>query len=133
MYREDVERHFEDLSYTFDQVIEIAKAPDFSDLANEAARPAVIDGSWEMVNDGFHREAIMWISAMRAIFQQTILRDGSEEEQALFTKQYEKLLAELGLRSEDDFQKRAEDGALLLDEVMQIAEQIMDANEKIVE
>jgi hypothetical protein len=38
----------------------------------------------------------------------------------------------LGLRSEDDFQKRAEDDAQLLDEVMQVADKIVDNNAKII-
>jgi hypothetical protein len=42
-------------------------------------------------------------------------------------------LADLGLHSEDDFQKRAEDGALLLDEVMQVAMQIVETNQKIIQ
>ena len=41
-------------------------------------------------------------------------------------------MAELGLHSEDDFIKRAEDGALLLDEVMQVAEQMIETNQKII-
>ena len=84
------------------------------------------------MNDGFHREAMIWISSMRTICQQTILQDAPANEQKKYAEQYEKLLAELGLRSEDDFQKRAEDGALLLEEMMQVAEQMVETNEKIV-
>ena len=86
-----------------------------------------------MVNDGFHREAMFWIVSMRAICQVTILQDASEEEQMYYSEEFEKLLAELGLRSEDDFQKRAEDGKQLLDEVMQLADQIVETNEKIIQ
>jgi hypothetical protein len=133
MTRKDVERHFEDLSYTFDRVIEIAQAPSFGDYANEAARPVVIDGSWEMIKDGYHREAVSWISVMRAIFQNTILRDASGEEQMRFSEKYTTLLAELGLRSPDDFHERAEEGKQLLEDVMQVAEQIVETHEKIIQ
>jgi len=132
MARDDVIRHLEDLSNTFDRAVEIVRSPSTGDYVNKAARPVVIDGSWEMVNDGFHREAMSWISVMRAIFQETILRDAPEEEQMQYVEQYQKLLAELGLHSEDDFQKRAEDGAQLLDEVMQVADQIVETNTKII-
>jgi len=132
MTRLDVERHLQDLSNTFDRAVEIAKSPSLGDYVNRAARPLVIEGSREMVNDGFHREAMSWISSMRAIFQQTILRDAPDEVQISYVDQYQKLLSELGLHSTDDFEKRAEDGATLLDEVMQVAEEIMETNPKIV-
>ena len=132
MVRDDVVSHLEDLSITFDYVVEIAQSPSLGDYANKAARPVVIDGSWEMVNDGFHREAMSWITSMRAIFQETILRDAPDEEQKQYVEQYQILLAKLGFYSEGDFQRRAEDGKQLLDEVMQVAEQIVETNERIV-
>jgi hypothetical protein len=133
MARNDVIRHLDDLSKTFDRAVEIVRSPSTGDYVNKAARPVVIDGSWELVNDGFHREAMSWISVMRSIVQQTILQDAPEEEQKKYIKQYVKLLAELGLRSEDDFQKRAEDGKQLLENVMQVVMEIVDMNEKIIE
>ena len=132
MTRGDVERHLEDLSYTFDRVVEIAQSPSLGDKVNEATRPVVIDGSWEVINEGFHREAMSWISSIRAMCQQVILRDGTDQEQRIYTEKYQELLAELGFRSEIDFQKRAEYGAQLLNEVMQIAEQMIETNPKII-
>jgi hypothetical protein len=85
-----------------------------------------------MINAGFHREAMFWITVMRAICQATIQQDASEEEQILYAEQYMKFLEELGLHSKDDFQQRAEDGKQLLEEVMQVADQIIATNEKIV-
>ncbi len=132
MSRDDVVSHLEDLSITFDYAVEIAQSPSLGDYANKAAKPVVIDGSWEMVNDGFHREAMSWITAMRAIFQETILQDAPGKAQKQYVEQYQKLLAELGFHSENDFQKRAEDGAQLLEQVMQVTEQIMETSEKII-
>jgi hypothetical protein len=132
MDRADAERHLEDLTNTFDRAIEIVRSQSFADEINPVARPLVIDGSWELINDGYHREAMNYMLGMRLICQMMIHQDASYEEQKKYSEQYEKLLAELGLRSEDDFQKRAEDGKQLLDEVMQVAEQIVETNEKIV-
>jgi hypothetical protein len=129
--RADVERHLEDLTNTFDRSLEIVQSPSLSDYINPLARSLVISASQEMINQGFHCEAMFWIFCMRAVCQDTILRDAPDEEQMYYSKKYDKLLAELGLRSEDDFQKRAEDGALLLDEVMQIAEHMVETNPKI--
>ncbi len=94
-----------------------------------AARSVVIDGSWEMVKDGFHREAMFPIATMRAICQATIQQDATEDEQMLFAEQYMKLLADLGLSSSNNYQKRAEDGAHLLDEVKLDAVQMFENGE----
>jgi hypothetical protein len=131
MERVDVERHLEDLSNTFDRTIEIARSPSLGDKVNKATRPVVVEGAWEIINEGFHREAMSWISSIRAMCQQTILRDAPEEEQEKYVEQYQKLLADLGFYTENDFQKRAEDGKQLLEEVMKFAMQIVETNRKI--
>jgi hypothetical protein len=133
MDREDVEMYLEDLSTTFDRAVEIIQSPSLGDFVNNAARPVVIDASCELVKDGFHREAMFWIAMMRAICQVTIQQDALEDEQTLYAEQYVKRLAELGLRSRDDLHRRAEDGKRLLDEVMQVADQIVETNEKIIQ
>jgi len=131
MTRRDVETHLEDLSNTFDRAVEIVRSPSMGDYINLIARPVVIDGAREMVNDGFHREAMIWIGNMRTICQQTILQDAPDEEQKKYSEHYEKFLAELGLHSMDDFQKRAEGLTLLLEEMMQVAKKIVESNQKI--
>jgi len=128
----DVERHFQDLTNTFDYALEIIRSPSMADFISPLARPVVIDGSRELINDGFHREAMIWIVSMRTICQQTILQDAPADEQKKYSEQYEKLLAELGFRSPDDFPKRENDSKRLLDEVMQLADQIVETNEKII-
>jgi uracil DNA glycosylase len=59
------------------------------------------------------------------------LQDAVEEERAQHEQQYKMFLAELELRSKDDIKKRAEDGALLLNKVMEVAAQIVETNQKI--
>jgi hypothetical protein len=131
MDRIDVERHLQDLSSTFDRALEIIQSPSQYGFIEPVSRPLVIDGSWEMIKGGFHREAMIWILGMRSECQETISQDGSDEEKKKYTEQYEKLLAELGLGSEDDFQKRAKDGKRLLDEVMRVSLEIVETNDKI--
>jgi hypothetical protein len=92
------------------------------------ARPVVIDGSRELINDGFYGEAMMWIVGMRSICQQAILQDAPADEQKKYTEQYDELLAKLGFHSPEDFPKREEMSKWLLEEVMQIALQIVETN-----
>lgn len=133
MTRIDVEMHLDDLTNTFDRAVEIVQSGSMGDYINPIARPIVINGARELINGGFHREAMIWISSMRTICQQTILQDAPANEQKKYAEQYEKLLAELGFRSDVDFQMRAEDGKQLLEDVMQVAAQIVDTNPKIIQ
>jgi hypothetical protein len=128
----DVERHFEDLSNTFDYALEIIRTPSMADLISPLARPVVINGARELIEDGFYNEAILWIASMRTLCQQTILQDAPADEQKKYAEQYDELLAELGFYSPNDFPKREEGCKRLLDEVMQVAEQIVEMNKNII-
>jgi hypothetical protein len=128
MSRQEVERHHHDLTATFDRALEIARSPSLGDFCSTAARPIAIDGAWELVEDGYHREAMLWIMCMRAVCQATIDKDAPDREKAQHTQRYKAFLAELGLGSAKDLQERAQYGERLLDEVMHVAEQIIDTN-----
>ena len=133
MDRADAERYFEDLSNTFDYAIEIIRSPSMADLISPLARPVVIDGSRELIDDGYHREALIWIVTMRTICQQIILQDAPEEEQQKYGVKHDDIMAELGFHSADDFQEREEVIKRLLEEVMQVADQIVETNPKIIQ
>ena len=131
--RVKVERHLHELSGTFDRALEIMKSPSQFGFIEPISRPLVIHGSREMVDEGFHREAMVWIMCMLAECQKTIDQDGSEEEKQKYMERYERILAEMGFRTEEDFQKRVDDGKKLLDEVIQVAKQIIETNPKIIQ
>ena len=133
MDRKVVERHHQDLTTTFDRAIEIVRSPSIGDFVSIAARPVAIAGSWELIEDGFHREAMLWILGMRAVCQATIQQDASAEEEAQHVQAYQKFLVELGLRSVEDLRRRAEHGECLLQEVIRVAEEVMETNPEVVE
>jgi hypothetical protein len=133
MDRQDVERHHQDLTTTFDRAVEIVRSPSLGGFVDIAARPVAIAGSWELIKDGFHREAMFWIMIMRAICQATIETDASDRERAQYIQQYKEFLMELGLASVEDLKKRAQYGERLLEEVMRVAEEIIETNPKVSE
>ena len=92
----------------------------------------MLDSIWEMVTAGFHRETMFGIIALCACCRVIFLQDAVEEEKVQHEQRYQKFLVELGICSKDDIQKRAEDGRRLLDEVMQVAMQIVETNPKII-
>ena len=71
-----------------DRSLEIVQSPSLSDYINPLARSLVISASQEMINQGFHCEAMFWIFCMRAVCQDTILRDAPDEEQMYYSKKF---------------------------------------------
>jgi hypothetical protein len=130
----DVERHYQDLSSIYDRAVEINQSPGIHmDKISEVAQASELASLREMINEGLHREAMFMIVALRAMCRDVCLQDAVEKEKAQHEQQYKKFVAELGIRSKDDIQKRAEDGTLLRDEVMQVAAQIVETNQKIIQ
>lgn len=62
--REEVARLMTPLTEVFDAAKVVVKTPIFfaTDIS-DVARPISIDGSWALIEQGFHREAIFWIVA----------------------------------------------------------------------
>ena len=133
MDRHDVEGYYHDLITTFDRAVEIARSPTIGDFVNAEARPIVIGGAWELIESGFHREAMFWILLMRTICQSTMDNDASGTEKEQSTRRYERLLAAQGLVSADDLTPRAQYGERLLEQVMRVAEEIIETNPSVSE
>jgi hypothetical protein len=132
--REEVVRYYQDLSSIYRRAVEINKTPGiYMDKISKAARAAELAGLWEMVKRGFHHETMFMIIALRVMCQGIFLQDSVEDELVKHEQDYQKFLAELGLRSSDDLHQRAKAGSHLLDEVMQVVEQMITKNPKIIQ
>lgn len=129
MSRERAEYHLASLAGAFDAAKTVIKTPFFfaSDLS-DAARPIAIDGSRELIEGGYHREAIFWMVATYSRCQKVFYHDAPRAMQERFTPGYRQLLADLGIRSFADMQQRKEEIKALLPRVWAVAEAIMAAN-----
>lgn len=129
MSRAQAMRHLDALSAVFDATTPLLRTPCFfaSDLT-AAARPIAIDGSREMIARGDHREAIFWIVATYSRCQQVLHRDAPAELQARFTPGFRRLLADLGIASCADLQRRGEQVKAFLPATWAVADAIMAAN-----
>ncbi len=127
--RARVEQHLAALAGVFDVAKVVVKTPfffaaDISDLA----RPIAIDGSQELIERGYHREAIFWIAATYSRCQKVLYHDAPEEMQDKFGPGYRELLGDLGIITFADLQQRSEQVKALLPRVWELAEAIMAAN-----
>jgi hypothetical protein len=129
MNRTDVECHLARLVDVFDVAKRMIKTPFFfaSDIS-DIARPIVIDGSKELIEGGYHREAVFWIAATYSRCQKILYHDAPVEVQNRFTPGYLQLLGDLGIASPFDLQQRGEQIKKLLPQLWSIAEVIISAN-----
>ena len=124
--------HLDALAAAFDAAATALRTPIFF-AANltPAARPVAIDGSRELIARGDHREAIFWIVATYSRCLQVLHRDAPAELHARHTPGFRRLLADLGIASRADLQRRGEAVAAFLPAAWAVAEAIMAANPNI--
>ena len=129
MSRVRVEHHLAALAAVFDVAKAVVKTPFFfaSDIS-DIARPISIGGSREMIERGYHREAIFWMVATYSRCQKVLYRDAPAEMQDRFSLGYRQLLGDLGITLFGDLQKRSEQVKGFLPRVWEVAEAIMAAN-----
>lgn len=129
MSRVRVEHHLAALTDVFDVAKAVIKTPFFfaSDIS-DIGRPIAIDGSWELIEHGYHREAIFWMVATYSRCQKVLYYDAPVEMQERFSPGYRQLLGDLGITSFADLQQRREQVKGLLPRVWEVTEAIMAAN-----
>lgn len=129
MSRVRVEEHLAALSAVFDVATEVVTTPfPFASDISEIARPLAIDGSRELIERGYHREAIFWVVATYSRCQKVLYHDGPVGMQERFSPGYRRLLGDLGIVSFADLQQRSEQVKGLLPRVWEVTEAIIAAN-----
>ncbi len=129
MSRARVEGHLAALTEVFDVAKTVVKTPFFfaGDIS-DSGRPVVINGSRELIERGFHREAIFWMVATYSRCQKILYTDASGGMREQFSPGYRQLLGDLGIASFADLQQRSDRVKAWLPQVWEVAEAIMAAN-----
>ena len=129
MSRESVSQHLTALTEVFDAAKAVVKTPfPFASDISDVARPITIDGSWDLISRGYHREAIFWMVATYSRCQKVLYHDAPAEMRDRFGPGYLQLLGDLGISSFADLRQRNEQVELFLPRVWEVAEAIMAAN-----
>ncbi len=126
MSQAQVQTHLDALTTAFDVAKAVIKTPFFfaADI-DDLARPVAIGGSQKLIDQGDHREAIFWIVATYARCQQVFYQDASATTQAQFTPSFRQLLADLGITSFADFERRRTAVKAFLPQLWTMAETVM--------
>jgi len=127
-----VSEHLAALASVFDAASTAIHTPfPFAADISALARPVAVGGSRELIERGDHREAVFWIAVTYARCQKVLYHDAAPEVQERYTPGFRALLADLGIRSFADLQKRSQQVRDELPQVWQVAEAIMAANPEI--
>lgn len=123
------ERHLAALTGVFDATTAVLQTPfPFASDLSADARPIAIDGSRELIEGGYHREAMFWIVATYSRCQAVLYSDAAPEMRDRFHPGYLRLLADFGITAFDDLSRRAAAVVAQLPEVWRVCESILAAN-----
>ncbi|GIP36040.1 hypothetical protein [Paenibacillus sp. J2TS4] len=123
-----VEHHLDELAHTFDAAAAVAKTPFFfSTDITAASRPIAIDGSRELIEAGYHHEAVFWMVATFARCHKILAADAPDL-QRTHASAFNAILADLGITSTDDLLRRAKEVIRFLPNLWETTEAILSAN-----
>jgi hypothetical protein len=132
MSRGRVGQHLAALTDIFDAATKAIKTPfPFASDLSDIARPIAIDGSLELIERGYHREAMFWIAVTHSRCQKVLSGDASGELPQNFSDSYRDLVGDLGIASFADVRRRCAEVERFLPRIWEAAERIMAANQRI--
>lgn len=118
----------------FDIAKEVRKTEFFGDtVITDMGRPTAIDGIQELIDSGYHREAVYWLIFIHTWCQKILYNDAPADIQAELMPRYDTLMRALGIQSTDDIDRRIEEIKQLTDEAYSIADHIMNHNSEIID
>lgn len=130
--REQVAAHLPTLEAAFGAAAGVVQSsyPFAADLSDQG-RAVAIDGSRELIQSGWHREAVFWMVATYSRCRQVLAQDAPREMQARHTPGYHALLAMLGIAAADDLVQRREQVRAFLPPLQALTNAILTANPEI--
>jgi hypothetical protein len=129
MTRERALVHLAALAEAFDAAAAVVRSPFFfaSDIS-DLARPIAIGGSRDLIDRGFHREAVFWLVATWSRCMAVFAADAPPAVRERFAPGYWRLLTDLGISSVEDLHRGGATIAAALPLVRQVAAAIVAAN-----
>jgi len=132
--RAQVEAHLATTIELFEAAKAVIKTPFFgsSDISDDG-RSVAIDSPQNLIERGYHREAMFGIIVTHTECQKALYNDAPVSLQEKFEPAYQQLLSDLGITSSDTLQQRHAQVRDYFPRVWEVAEGIMAANPDISE
>ncbi|NOZ27475.1 MAG: hypothetical protein GXP39_05400 [Chloroflexi bacterium] len=123
---DEVESCLEQCVWCFDKAVQVIRTPFYGDFdISHDARPYLIEGSYEMLREGYHREAMFWIAIIHYLANKAIQNDGPEEEKSIYQAGFDHTLNLLGLGNVSQRRSRMQSAHDLKTEVFKFADEIV--------
>ncbi len=130
--RSQAERHLDAVAEAFDRAKWLPKgAFRFAADISDAARPVAVDGSRELIEQGFHREAVFWMVATYARCQWIQDFNGSNGDGDRQRQSFLSMLSDLEIGSAADLEARRKQALAFLPRVMEMGDAVMAATPEI--
>jgi hypothetical protein len=125
--RQDVETYLHDCALAFDRAVAVTRTPvPFQAKFQSHIRPYIIDGAQEMIGQGYHREAMFWVSGFLLFANAAIQTDAPAAEKSDYQARLDRLLAEMGLDALGDGAARAREAEVLTDVIVAVADALVE-------
>ena len=132
--RPQVEAYLQDCATAFDRAIEVTRTPIPAGFRlSPHVKPSFVGGLREMIEEGDHREAVLWIGAHLLLSNSAIQMDAPEDEKPQFQMIVDEFVSDLGLRTSEDISSRYQRAKELTDSIFEVADDIVRRNPDIVE
>jgi hypothetical protein len=125
--RQDVEAYLRDCALAFDCAVAVTRTPvPFQVKFQPHIRPYIVAGAQEMIEQGYHREAMFWISGFLLFANAAIQADASAAEKPGFQTRLDRLIAEMGVGAPADRAARACEVEVLVEAIVAVADALIE-------
>ena len=115
----------------FDIAVETKRSEKGSYKIHQHLRPYFLEGTREIIDDGFYQEAIYWINACFRTALSGIQHDGTEADKQRFEAQYADFKRMLGFDDPEECQHRTDDIRHIAQEIFALADEVVATNPQI--
>jgi hypothetical protein len=124
--RQQVESYLQDGTLAFDRTLEVKQGPfPFDYKYHPHVRPYIINGSQEMILEGYHREAMFWIHGFLKFSTFALQMYAPQAERLFFQAKLENLVQDLGLATSDELLTRFQRAEELARNIFAIADDVV--------
>lgn len=125
--RADVEQHFRGMVEVFDAAAAGPATPFFfaSDIS-EQARAIAVDGTWDLISRGLHREGMFWIIATFARAMVILDTQYSGTPPSQYDRSFQTLLDSFGVHGTADLTQRGDQLLALIPDVREVSMSILN-------
>lgn len=130
--REQAERYLQDAAEAFDLAVKVKRTPHpFGHKMYAHLRPYLVEGTREMMAEGYYHEAAGWTMAFYGSSMQIIQIDAPSQLTPDMQRKFDECMSQLGLDGTVPWEERIERAKAIFREVFMLADEIIAHNQAI--